>query len=315
MLLQKTTRIAYAAIFTAVFILIGWREINPYGFPDLDAYRVGFQSRWYLFTTLNLSPIEFALAEGLWIRGFDQLYALVGDIDTAFALVSTAAILLTSLFVVTRTRSPFYLIFFFNPAFIELTIGQIRSGLAAGIFWCAMNVKQGPVRLALMLTACLIHTAFFLFLAVYLAFFLFHQTEPVERLLRRPWISSAFLVLLAFLVTSIRGVVLAFFGDERAYQFLEYTSGIMLSLAWFSFILSYIFWRRESKISFEALFYMFCSSMFFFSALSGVYGSRFVSVSIPALAVMCSQLLPQYRPLFVAQFVAFSGIYFFYWFV
>lgn len=313
MLIQRATRLTYAAAFTALFMMIGWQEINPYGFPDLESYRLGFQSRWYLFTTLNLSPIEFALAEGLWIRGFDQLYNAVGNIDTAFTIVSTVTVLLISSFIVARTQSPYYLIFLLNPAFVELALAQIRSGLASGIFWIAVSIKNTPVKIGMLIACCLIHTAFFLYSFLYILYMLINKTEIFGRLRHRPWISVVGLVTLALIITSIRGAVLAFFGDDRAYAFLDYSSGIMLSLAWFSFVLTYILFRQESRISFEALFYIFSSAMYLFSAMNGVYGSRFISIAIPAMAIMCSQLSSQYRPLYTAQFAAFSGAYFFYW--
>jgi len=50
------------------------------------------------------------------------------------------------------------------------------------------------------------------------------------------------------------------------------------------------------------------SSLFF-----GIYGARFVALAIPALAVMASEIAPNRQPLFFAQYIGFSGIYFFLW--
>lgn len=303
-----------ATIFTALFLAVGWQQINPYAFPDLANYRGGFQSGWYLFTTLNRTPIDFVLSEGVWVWLFDALYYYVGDIDTAFLVVSAASVFLMSVFVLSRTSSAWYLLFFINPAFINLTIEQIRSGIASGIFWTAVTIENRPIKIALMLLAGSIHTVFFLFAAFYAVYHVSRQTKIVDAILRKPTISFLILTIVAIIATIFRDSILAAFGDQRAYQFLEYTSGILLAIAWVSFAATYLLFRREDRFSFESALFSFNTVTALLSAVIGVYGSRFAAVAIPALAVMASRIPPGYRFLFGVQYALFSLLYFFFWF-
>ncbi|MDQ8757228.1 hypothetical protein RCO27_13430 [Sphingosinicella sp. LHD-64] len=302
-----------AAAFTALFILVGWPRINPFGFPDLDNYRVGFQSGWYLFTTLDREPIDFVLNEGLWVYLFDFMYALIGDIDDTFTFVSIVIVFLTSLYVVLRAQAPWYLLFFFNPAFIEIALGQIRSGLAAGLFWTAVNVKGLPFKLALLLAASAIHTSFVLFSLIYLVFHFLRDTRSADAALSNSALTVLVISALALVPTVFREAALSTIGDQRAYQFLEYSSGIFLAIGWASFFVTYLLLRSDRRISFEGFFYGFGAAAALFSAIVGVYGARLVSIAIPALAVMCFQIDPRYRVLFIGQFIGFSGLYFVYW--
>lgn len=310
---QKIAHAAYAVAFATAFVLIDWIEVVPYGFPDLDNYRYGFQSGWYLLHIINRSFIDFLLAEGVWVYLFDFIYTLVGDIDTVFLIVSLASIALMSFYVLGRTGSPLYLVFFMNPAFIDLGIGQIRSGFAAGIFWIAVYVKNLPLKLVLLAFAASIHTAFFVFGLFYIGFALFRRSVIVDRLLGRPVLTTSLIIGLALIVTVARSDILAALGDLRGYLFLEFSSGVFLSLAWISFAFTYIAWKDRPRMEFDGSFYAFCGSMAFFSAMIGIYGSRFSSVALPALAIMCSHLPPRYRVMFVIQYALFTGVYFAYW--
>ena len=309
----RSLHIVQAALFTVLFMAVGWRDLNPYGFSDLDAYRVGFQSQWFVFQTLNMSPLRFFLGEGLWVRFFDWLYGTVGDIDLAFTIVSVVALFLIALFIVARTRSIWYLFFLFNPALVELVLSQIRSGLACGLFWAATLLPKRAMRVVALAAAAAIHTSFILFGALFIAYDLLHERDWVKRLSRNAVVLCALLLVAALLMTVLRGSALAVLGDQRAFQVLDYTSGVMLAFAWITFAVTFVLFRSSAPVEFEATFYILASALAFWSAAFDLYGSRFSAVGMPALAVMASQLAPQYRLLFVLQFSLFSAIYFFYW--
>jgi hypothetical protein len=194
-----------------------------------------------------------------------------------------------------------------------MVIGQIRSGLAAGIFWSGLCVKNRAIKSALLLLACSIHTAFILLTIFYFLFHTLRNFEFAKSLLREPKVMVALLIVLAILTTVFRETALASIGDERAYQLLEYTSGIVLSLGWASFVVTYLMLEKRRELSFDIGIYAFSTAMALMSAIVGVYGARFISVVVPALAVMVSEVPPRYRILMVAHYVAFTLIYFNFW--
>jgi hypothetical protein len=316
MLMQiRSLHVVQAAVFAALFVMIGWRDINPYGFSDLEAYRAGFQSQWYLFELLNTSPIEFFLGEGLWVRLFDTLHAMVGDIDAAFTIVSLFSVFLIGLFVVKRAGSAWYLLFLFNPAFVELTLSQIRSGLACALFWSATLISRRPLKIAVLVTAAAIHTAFFLFGIFYLIYIMLGNRQIFYNISRNALAIFTTTFFIGFVVTSIRTTALSAIGDQRALLMLDYTSGILLSIAWLTFAITFMLFRNNKKLEFEPIFYIFCAAMALTSAAFDLYGSRFSAVAIPALAVMAAGLAPQYRFIYIIQFAIFTTLYFYYWLV
>jgi hypothetical protein len=296
-------------------MLIGWKNINPYGFDDLENYRAGFQSQIYIYRSLDLSPVEFFLNEATWIWGFDALYDYLGDIDTAFVAVTAAVVFLLSLYVVKRTGSFLTLLLFINPGFIDMAVGQIRSGLAAGLFFTAIWIQNRWIKIALIVLAASVHTSFILLGIFYLAFHLFSRVGPFDLTVTKPYLVMALIAAAAIVITVFREVVLASVGDERAFEVLSYQSRVFLSFGFLSFSISFLVLSKDKSVTFEAGFYLFTVVMALISALVGVYGSRFVSYGIPALAVMAAQLPPERRFPIYLQYAAFSALYFYYWLI
>jgi hypothetical protein len=314
-LLDRVFLFIYATLFTTGFMAIGWREINPYGFDDLDNYRAGFQSSIYLYHTLDLSIIEFFLAEATWVRGFDALYEYLNDIDLAFATVTATSVFLLSAYVIRRTGSVVPLIFFMNPGFIDMVVGQIRSGLAAGLFFTAVNIRSLWIKVALILLASSLHTSFLLLGLFYLGFYLLKRVGPLDLTIVRPYAVMALLAVAAVVVTLFRDVLLASVGDSRGFDVLTYQSRVFLTLGFLSFSLSYALLSRDKSLTFEAAFYLFNMVMALAGAIIGVYGSRFVAYGIPVLAVMAASLPVERRVPFYLQYAVFSALYFTYWIV
>lgn len=302
-----------AAAFSAIFMAVDWVTRFPYTFPDLENYRLGFQSGWYLFSVINLSWIKFLLSEGLWVYGFDALWAHIGNIDKSFTIVSFASIFLISLYVFQQTRSFLALLFALNPAFVNLVIEQLRSGLAAGIFFCATMIKNRAAQAALFVAAISIHTSFLLFASLYYIYEILRFANIRSFLGRRLLISLAMLFAVSFAISYFRDFALSSIGDNRAYVVEDSTSGILLSVAWSLFIINYIVNRAD--VNFEWGIYFFSINVFMMasSIMMGNYGSRFVAIGIPALAVMSKHILPERRIFFFLHYFAFSGFYFVVW--
>ena len=142
MTLKRFSPAATAGLFTTFFLLVGWKTIAPFNFTDLERYRVGFESKLYLFRVINLDPIRFVLSEGVWVYLFDDLYNRTGNIDVSFNIISFICVMLCSAYIISKTKSAIYTIFLINPAFVNLGLEQIRSGLGAGLFFISLTVKN-----------------------------------------------------------------------------------------------------------------------------------------------------------------------------
>jgi hypothetical protein len=302
-----------ALIFALCLASIDWLAILPWSFPDLQNYIAGFNSGWYLFELRGRGLLASLVAEGAWVYGFDALYALTNDIFVAFYIVSLVLVFLCSLYVTQRSGSPFYLLFLINPAFIEMAIGQIRSGLAAGIFYLALLIKNRAVAISLMIIAVGIHTAFGIFLGIFLLYQAYRSEAGQRMLGDRPVLVHVLIALIALAMQPIQGAVLGQLQDKRAEIIFDIDSGTLLAIAWLLLAGTYLILKRPTVLSWNYFLFVFASLLMAAAAISGNYGSRFASIALPAVAVMASELEKGRSLPFFGHYAAFTLVYFYFW--
>lgn len=305
---------AVAMAVSGLFLAFGWAARFPHAFPDLINYRDGFSSGWYVFSILNLGWVDFILSEGAWVYGFDALWSLIGNIEKTFLAVSAFSILLIVYYIYSKSRSIVATLFIFNPAFINLAIEQLRSGLATAIFLTATQIKSRYIQGFLFVLALSIHTSFLLFAAFYYMISLADSTKISRYFDSRPVRMTLALMAVAFLIAYFRDFALTSIGDDRAFITTDQTSGYFLAVAWALFIVTFNFLRPAgSGMNFDIYFFYLNVFMFVASIMMGSYGARFVAIAIPSLAVMSSQLEGNGRKLFLAHYFLFSAVYFAFW--
>jgi hypothetical protein len=309
---QIRTILAAAAI-CGLFIAVNWVQRFPYTFPDLKNYREGFESGWYLFSVMNLGWFRFIISEGLWVYGFDALWRWTGNIDASFFIVTALATFLIAYYIMYKTRSLLAALFICNPAYVNLVVEQLRSGLATGIFLVATLVKSPLIQAPLFVCAISIHTSFALFVMFYYLYVIVTRFGLKRFFENRLWLGIIALLVLAFVIAYLRDFALSAFGDSRAFIQDDQTSGILLGVAWTLFIASFYVFRAREEYGFDLYFFMLNVFMFVASTYMGVYGARFVAIGIPSLAAMSIHVRADRRYLFYAHYFMFSGFYFIVW--
>ncbi|QYU68617.1 EpsG family protein [Leptolyngbya sp. 15MV] len=303
-----------AVVTAAIFLAVDWTTLFPFAFPDLNNYRSGFQSGWYVFSTLNLGWVSFILSEGVWVYGFDALWRWTGDIDNSFFIVSAVSLFLTIYYIYFRTKSVIAVLFIINPAFINLVVEQLRSGLGTGLFFVGLLVKSRMLQAAIFLLALSVHSAFFLFVAFYYAVEFSERFNITKLFNTRPVLLLVLFFVLATVIAYFRDFALAAVGDTRAFIVEDQTSGVFLAVGWLLFLVSYSLLRpRGRAFNFDLYFFTLNIFMFIASIFMGSYGARFVAIAIPALAVMSSHLEGRERTLFYVHYFLFSAVYFTFW--
>lgn len=303
-----------AIIFCVAFMAVGWATRFPYSFPDLQNYRIGFQSGWYVFSVINLDWPKFILAEGVWMYGFDYLWKFVGDIETSFFIVSCCSIFLISFYIYYRTNSILAIIFLLNPAFVHIAIEQIRSGLAAGLYYIAILSRQWYIKVPLLAISLSIHTSFVFFTIFYIAYEVSIKFNIVKFFSRKLFYSVILLFIFSFVVSYLRDSVLSAVGDDRGFVQEDQSSGILLGIGWLLFLVTFFVLRDKAKeLEFDFYFFTLNVFMFISSVFIGSYGSRFVAIGVPALASMNRYIKPEWRYVFHAHYFLFSAVYFYVW--
>lgn len=312
-LTNQIKAILTAAVTCVAFVIVDWTVRFPYTFPDLQNYRLGFESGWYVFSVINLDWLHFMLAEGLWVYGFDALWRWTGNIDVSFYIVSCFATFLIAHYIYISTRSYIATLFIFNPAFVNLVIEQLRSGLAAAIFFTAIRIKRPLIQVPLFVAALSIHTSFLLFVSIYYIYRLAEWSKIKRWLDKRFLLAMAITFALAFVVSYFRDFALSSLGDGRAFVQDDQTSGILLGIGWALFLVTFYLVRSDEEAGFDLYFFALNVFMFAASIFMGTYGSRFVAIGVPALAVMSRYAKPNRRILFYTHYFLFSGLYFWIW--
>lgn len=312
-LAARARAIAVPALVCVLFLAVDWANRFPFAFPDLINYREGFQSGWYVFSILNLDLLDLLLSEAGWVYGFDYLWQQTGNIFVAFAIVSATAVVLLVFYIYSRTRSLIACLFVFNPAFVHLTVEQLRSGLASGLFYVAVTLRSELIRAGLFVAAISLHTSFLLFTAFYYAFRVAQRQGLIARLNGNYFLSMIALFVAAAVISFFRDAVLEGIGDERAYIDIDQTSGILLALGWGTFLLSYFFLRKDRQAPFELYFFALNVFLLVSSIFTQSYGSRFVAIGVPALAALSVHMTSRARTLFYLHYFAFSLVYFWIW--
>lgn len=302
-----------AAAACAAFVMVDWAGRFPYTFPDLQNYRLGFESGWYMFSVINLDWLRLMLAEGLWVYGFDALWRWTGNMDTSFYIVSCFATFLIAYHIFVKTRSYVATLFIFNPAFVNLVVEQLRSGLAAAIFFTATRIKRPLIQAPLFIAALSIHTAFILFVAVYYLYRLAEWSRIKRWLDRRFLLAMTITLALAIILSYFRDFALSSVGDSRAFVQDDQTSGALLGVGWVLFLITFYVVRSNEEAGFDLYFFALNVFMFAASIAMGTYGSRFVAIGVPALATMSRYVKPDRKSLFYAHYFLFSAVYFWIW--
>ncbi|WP_294308017.1 EpsG family protein [uncultured Sphingomonas sp.] len=303
-----------AAAFCTAFMAVGWVTRFPYAFPDLQNYRLGFESGWYVFSVMNLDWPRFILSEGVWMYGFDELWKRTGDIDKSFFIISCVSTFLLIYYIYFRTKFIGAMIFIANPAFVHITIEQIRSGLAAGIYYFAITNRNWYIKSALLILSLSIHTSFVFFVLFYIGYELSKRFGILRLINKRFFISLAAVFVFAFLVSYLRDGVLTAVGDERGFIQDDQSSGVLLGVGWTLFLVSFFYLRdRECDLEFDFYFFSLNVFMFISSIVIGSYGSRFVAIGIPALAAMNRYIKKEWNYIFCAHYFVFSMVYFYIW--
>lgn len=313
-ILNRIKAFLVAAGLCAAFMAVDWATRFPYTFPDLRNYRAGFESGWYLSSVINLDWPRFIIAEGAWIYGFDALWRYIGSIESSFFVVSATATFLIILYIFLRTRSYVAILFILNPAFINLVIEQLRSGIASGLFYIGTLIKNPYLQFPFLFAALSIHTSFIFFVAFYYAFKLIGAFR-VKKFLDGNFVYGVLaLFAFAYMVSYFRDAALMTLEDSRAFIQEDQTSGIMLAVGWSLFLVSFFFLReKKEEYSFDYYFFALNVFMFISSIITGSYGARFVAIGIPALAVISQHVRPDRRLFFYLHYFLFSAVYFLLW--
>ncbi|MGN6496922.1 MAG: EpsG family protein [Tsuneonella sp.] len=307
--------IAVASILWGYLFVAAAMSIRPLEqWEDLFGYVRRFSIDPYSGMTIPQSVIDYPLAEYGWQLLIRFFFYQGTNFETAFFIMSVAAVAAVTYVALKRTRNPFVLVIFINPAMLDFFISQGRSALAFAIM-LLFYFRSLPVAIAGIALAATIHTSMGLML-VPLAIELvrrrtFGDREDSAGSHFWPLVAVGAAVLLAI----FQIFLLDFVGDRRSdYAVDNLGGGILFALGWT--LVGVIFYIcNGSRSRLEGIAAMFFVALFASSSALNLYSHRYIAYFLPfmALAIGSADTPKERRILFLAAYALFSIVYFAYW--
>ncbi len=316
--MTKKTYLLLASFFFSFFYVytIGWSDFHT--FPDINNYIYRIE---YLANGGEESVhrgISYFFSEPVW-KYLLQSIANIFNQDSylnGFYLTAFFSLFIYAYFTFQRIHPILAIIFFLNPMFIDLIMGQTRIALSFSLLLLAFQYKNKVLLFSILLVVCatLIHTTALLFVGIYvLLIFLYSKFNE------RSYYTTAFLLSIAIPVflRYIAPIILSAVGDRRFNVTAYGSSSLTYALIWLiislilvTFSNNYIKSKNQSIIIGYAIV---MTGLFFFSSLMGLYGQRFVALSIPLIIISINYLPKYYREMTFIALGLYLEIQWIYW--
>lgn len=204
-------------------------------------------------------------------------------------------------------------IFFFNPMFIDLIMGQLRISLAFAFLLISFEFKSKKLSLSILflLAAIFIHTASLLLFGIY---FLLQKISSLTANRKYYFYSLLLSFLFPILLKFGASLLLMAVGDRRNIDAYP-VSSISYSAIWFLIALVLLFKAEygDKNKNIIIAFSITMMGLFFFSSIVGLYGQRYVAISIPLIIISINYLPKYYREMTFIALGIYLEIQWLYW--
>jgi len=277
--------------------LIPWIEILGKDWTDISNYtfRIEYLARGGEEQGIT-GFISLLFSEYIWkviLLGIGEFFQ---DYREGLYLVSYVALLLYALFTFKRVHFLLAIALMINPMFVDLIMGQIRIALAFPILLLAFHYRiYRRFSILLILIALFIHTATILFLGIY---FLLKIIDYYTEHRSLYFVSLGLGVAMALFIKYGVIFLLSIVGDRRAAYADSYqSSSLTFSLPWLIIALL-LTWKANFESKEERLitaFSVLMISLFFTVSALGLYGQRYVAISIPLIIIAIGFMPKHFR--------------------
>ncbi len=288
--------VVYLFIFGFGYIyvhMIPWVEIFGEDWKDISRYlfRIAYLARGG--EEREYSGISVLFSEILWKEILLWINQFFESHREGLFFCSYLALVFYSLFTFRRVNILLALVFFFNPMFIDLILGQIRMALAFSLLLWAYGMRERRVIFFMLLSvSVMIHTGTLLFMGIYLVLKKMDERYGKEIFYK---LSLIFGILFAFFIKYGLILILFIVGDRRADSYASgsiASSSMAFSLTWFMVALLLAFeadYEHEEQRMIVGFSIVMMSLMFSLSTLH-LYGQRYVAISVPLIIISIGYL-------------------------
>ncbi len=302
---------SYAYFFVYI---IPWIDIVGKDFSDIKNYMERIEYLRQGLPEREFSGIGILFSEYLWKYISIAIGHYFNDYRAGLYLVSFISLSLYSFFTFRRVNIVLVSILLITPMFIDLVMGQLRMSIAFPLLLMGYELRDKKIFFIPILIAIFIHSASFIFIGVFLILRYMEKEFPLENLYRNSMILA---FLMAFFMKWGVDIILVAVGSPKAHynSIIEATS-ISYSLVWFILALVLVLKAPIDEVKERVIisFSITMMSFFFFASIFGVYGQRYVAISIPLIIIAISYLPKHYKQAIFLTFLLYQFLQFKYWF-
>jgi hypothetical protein len=271
-----------ALAYALAMVAVPWESIAGRPFPDREVYLSTFEFGTPIIDELEIQDLRtFLLYEALWDIAVRSASDLTGiGPDGILTAVSFACFFIFSKYLFERHPPFLCAVLLLNPILVDFAISQLRMALAATLLLVAFHARSTIWRVSLALTAVFLHTASSIFIAIYFLSAWVARRVAERRLGKKEATAMLLLFGLAIVLAigPARSLILGYLGDRR--MDYEADSQSLLYVAfWMIFLMLQLMQPKEYFLDRANTYSVVIISVFVFSTLAGVYGSRFVAAA------------------------------------
>jgi len=307
---------AIAIVFASVLTIIDWSSVTGREFADRANYteNLVYQPNRNSYVSFD-EWYRYVTEEFLWHEWMNWIIKEGGvPIDVIFNTIGWYLFFVFALFVL-KSASPLYLPLLVNPLLINLAYSQSRLALAISILTTAVLLRKRMFSVASLVIAPLIHTGALLFELMYM-FSLYIADIRMRLSLSKGYVAGLLIlagIVIAVVTGPLRADILRLLADRRV-ELQGMSSGYLYVSFWIGLLAVCLFQGESFLLDRHARFSFLVLSMVAVGSFMGVYVSRFLAASFPALIVGISMVHPpSIRRLVILLLLVYQLFQWIYW--
>jgi hypothetical protein len=182
-----------------------------------------------------------------------------------------------------------------NPMIIDMIIAQIRIALAFGLILMAYDLRSRWGSALLIVVAFLIHASMPVFLGIYYILYYLNGEIKAKKIYL---VSLALAIILALFMKYGIDTILNLIGDRHAgYEDVIKGSTLSYSLVWIiiAMILATFALYENDEERIIIAYAITIMSFYFFASALGIFGKRYVTVTMPFIIIAIGYLPKHYK--------------------
>ena len=283
-------------LFAFLFVyILPWVGVRNHDFVDVEQYILRIVYLHGGGNEVEYSGIGWLTSEPVWKYIVIALGDIFSDPRMGVYFISFISLALYASFLFKRVDPLIAMVLLINPMMVDMIIAQIRIALAFGLVLMAYDLRSKLGASLLIIVAFLIHASMPVFLGIYYILFFLNREIKAKKIYL---VSLALAIILALFMKYGIDTILNLIGDRHAgYEDVIKGSTLSYSLVWIiiAMILATFALYENDEERIIIAYAITIMSFYFFASALGIFGKRYVTVTMPFIIIAIGYLPKHYK--------------------